>query len=85
MSTTVLWKLRKVTTIVRKSSIVQTIVFAEIKAEGLEIKNLSPDFHVRWNSTFLMIDKTLKAKNIFNKINQIFQKYTFLKKISDEF
>ena len=68
MSTTVLWKLRKVTTIVRKSSIVQTIVFAEIKAEGLEIKNLSPDFHVRWNSTFLMIDKTLKAKNIFNKI-----------------
>ena len=36
--------------------------------EGLKINNLSSDFHVRWNSTFLMISKIIIARDVYDKI-----------------
>ena len=63
-----LFRLRKTVALVKRSSILQSFVFGEIKKQGLKINNLSSDFHVRWNSTFLMISKIITAKNVYNKI-----------------
>ncbi|MBY0580649.1 MAG: hypothetical protein K2P53_03070 [Rickettsiales bacterium] len=67
-SSSILFRLRKTVALVKRSSILQSFVFSEIKKQGLKIKNLSSDFHVRWNSTFLMISKIIKAKYVYNKI-----------------
>ena len=46
-SSTILFRLRKTVPLVKRSSILQSFVFGEIKKQGLKINNLSSDFHVR--------------------------------------
>ena len=67
-SSTILLRLRKTVALVKRSSILQSFVFGEIKKQGLKINNLSSDFHVRWKLTFLTISKIITAKNVYNKI-----------------
>ena len=51
-SSIILFRLRKTVALVKRSSILQSFVFGEIKKQGLKINNLSSDFYVSWNSTF---------------------------------
>ena len=68
LSSTILFRLRKTVAFVKRSSSLQSFVYGEIKKQGLKINNLSSYFHVRLNSTFLMISKIITAKNLYNKI-----------------
>ena len=65
-SSIILFRLRKTVALLKRSSIMQSFVFGKIKKQGLKINNLSSDFHVRWNSTFLMISKIITAKNVLS-------------------
>ena len=62
-------KIRKLVNLVRKSGVICDHVFKRINE--LKIKdafNFIPDFHVRWNSTYLMIKRLVKLKVIANEL-----------------
>ena len=61
---TVIEKVRRLAKLARKG-IISHYVINRIKAEGFaDMTNFILDFHVRWNSTYLMLVRVQKLKNI---------------------
>ncbi|XP_065660377.1 uncharacterized protein LOC136084179 [Hydra vulgaris] len=77
-SSSILFKLRKAIALVKRTSVLQSFVFSEIKKQGLELKNLSSDFmyvgtqHVIDSSIDLQFhvspEVLVKRKNGFAKL-----------------
>ena len=59
-----LCKVRSIARFSRKSNIIQIKMKEIIKRYGLEKVNFILDFHVRWNSSFLMIKRFRKLKEV---------------------
>jgi hypothetical protein len=52
----------------RKSNIICNHIIIKAQEKKLEYVNLIIDFHVRWNTTFLMLNRFIKFKEIINNI-----------------
>ena len=63
-----LTKVRGISRLARKSNIIQIYVQQQIKELNFSKINFIIDFHVRWNSTYLMIKRFLQLKEIVKKI-----------------
>ena len=61
-------KVRSIVRLSRKSNIIQIKMKELIKRYGLEKVNFIIDFHVRWNSSFLMIRRFKKLKEVVQAI-----------------
>lgn len=57
-------KVRKIVKLVNKSNVLITFVKAKSKELDIKTSNFIIDFHVRWNTTYLMLDRFLILKPI---------------------
>ena len=66
--TELLNKVRTLVRMVRKSGVLSSHVAKKIKDENINQVNFLLDFHVRWNSTYLMITRLKVLKKIANDL-----------------
>lgn len=61
-------KIRTLGKLSRESNIICNHIIIKAQEKKLEYVNLIIDFHVRWNTTFLMLNRFIKFKEIINNI-----------------
>lgn len=66
--TVLLFKVRSIVSTIKRANNIHIYVYQQIENEGLKKRSFLLDFHVRWNTTFLMINRFLKYKKIINDL-----------------
>lgn len=61
-------KVRALVKLSRKSNIVCLFIVQKAKELNFDVLNLIMDFHVRWNTSYLMLERFLKFKDIINSM-----------------
>ena len=63
-----MFKVRSIINIANKSVIVKNHIYEKAKSASLEIENFIPDYSVRWNTSYLMLERFYKLRTIVNEI-----------------